>query len=67
VACDLGYADATIAALLGHAARSVTSRYIHHLDALVVAADTVSDHIAAALHGRDEVVKVVQLRRLDAA
>ena len=44
VASDLGYAEPTISALLGHATRSMTSRYIHHLDAaLIAAADAVSD------------------------
>jgi integrase len=38
VAGDLGYADSTIAALLGHAGGTVTSRYIHRLDAVLVAA-----------------------------
>ena len=38
VAGDLGYTEPTIAAMLGHAAGSVTSRYIHHLDSVLVAA-----------------------------
>jgi integrase len=64
VACDLGYSEPTIAALLGHATRSVTSRYIHHLDAaLIAAADAVSDQIAAALHGHAAATKVVNLSR----
>ena len=42
VASDLGYAEPTIAALLGHATRTMTGRYIHHLDAALIAAgDTV--------------------------
>jgi integrase len=45
-AADLGYSEPTIAALLGHAAGSVTGRYVHHLDAvLVAAADRVSHTI----------------------
>jgi len=69
VASDLGYAEPTIAALLGHATRTMTGRYIHHLDAaLIAAADIVSDHIAAALDRRSTVADVVPLRRkLDAA
>ncbi|MER8511702.1 site-specific integrase [Mesorhizobium sp. M1060] len=35
---DLGYADSTIAAMLGHAGGTVTSRYVHRLDAVLVAA-----------------------------
>lgn len=38
VAGDLGYTEPTIAAMLGHATGSVTSRYIHHLDSVFVAA-----------------------------
>jgi len=64
VACDLGYSEPIIAALLGHATRSMTSRYMHHLDAaLIAAADAVSDQIAAALNGRAAATKVVKLSR----
>jgi len=46
VAGDLGYSESTIAALLGHAAGSVTSRYVHHLDrVLIAAADNVANEI----------------------
>lgn len=38
VAGDLGFAESTIAALIGHAGGSVTSRYIHRLDAVLVTA-----------------------------
>jgi len=38
VAGDLGFAESTIAALLGHAGNSVTSRYTHVLDTVLVAA-----------------------------
>jgi site-specific recombinase XerD len=39
VANDLGFTESTIAALIGHALDSVTSKYIHTLD-------------AAPIHGR---------------
>jgi integrase len=46
VADELGYTEATVAALLGQRSGSVTRRYIHHLDAaLIAAADRVSTHI----------------------
>lgn len=46
VAGDLGYTEITIAALLGHAAGSVTQRYIHHVDSvLIAAADKVSGEV----------------------
>jgi integrase len=62
MACDLGYSEPTIAALLGHATRTMTGRYIHHLDtALIAAADAVSDQIAAALNGHAAATKVVEL------
>ena len=52
LANDLGFTEITIAALLGHASGSITSRYVHTLDAaLVMAADTVSGYIQALLDG----------------
>ena len=38
VAGDLGFADSTIGALLGHASSTITSRYVHRLDSVLVAA-----------------------------
>ena len=47
VASDLGYSDATIAGLLGHKGRGITSRYVHRPDsALIAAADAVASRIA---------------------
>jgi integrase len=44
LAADLGYSDATIAGLLGHAGHSITRRYIHSADsALLAAADRVAE------------------------
>lgn len=52
VANDLGFTESTVAALLGHAQGSVTSRYIHAVDsALVMAADTVAGYIQALFDG----------------
>jgi integrase len=48
VAGDMGFTESTIAAMLGHAAGSVTSRYVHHLDSVLVAA---ADKVARAIHG----------------
>lgn len=69
VAADLGYAEPTIAALLGHATHTVTARYIHHVDAiLIAAADRVSDRIANSLQGQAADAKVVPfIQKLDAA
>ena len=63
VAADLGYAEPTIAAMLGHATNSTTGRYIHHLDsALIAAADKVAGQIATMMVGRRTAAKIVPLR-----
>jgi len=47
LASDLGYSEPTIAALVGHKGRSITSRYVHSADAvLLAAADAVADKTA---------------------
>jgi integrase len=47
LAADLGYSEPTIASLFGHKGRSITSRYIHSADAvLLAAADMVAGKIA---------------------
>ncbi len=38
VAGDMGFAESTIAAMLGHAGGTVTSKYVHRLDSVLVAA-----------------------------
>jgi integrase len=44
LAADLGYSEPTIAALVGHKGRSITSRYVHSADAvLLAAADAVAN------------------------
>ncbi|MGK7755145.1 tyrosine-type recombinase/integrase [Roseovarius sp. C03] len=52
IANDLGFTEITIAALIGHAKGSVTSKYVHTLDStLIMAADTVSGYVRALLEG----------------
>ena len=52
MANDLGFTEITIAALIGHAKGSVTSKYVHTLDStLVMAADTVAGYVKALLEG----------------
>ncbi len=51
VAGDLGFSELTIAALLGHAARGVTQRYIHIDEAVRLAADRVAAETARLLDG----------------
>lgn len=52
VAGDLGFSELTIAALLGHAARGVTQRYIHIDEALRMTADHIAAEMADLLDGR---------------
>lgn len=52
LANDLGFTESTVAALLGHAQGTITSRYIHSVDsALIMAADTVSGYVRGLLDG----------------
>lgn len=52
IANDLGFTEATIAALVGHSRGTMTSRYIHTIDtALVMAADNVAGYIQGLLDG----------------
>lgn len=54
IANDLGFTEVTIAALVGHSKGSVTSKYIHSLDAaLVMAADTIAGYIQGLLDGME--------------
>jgi integrase len=52
VAADLGYSEITIGALIGHKAASMTSRYVHHADeVLLAAADAVARFIESKISG----------------
>ena len=51
IAGELGFSELTIAAMLGHAAGSVTGRYIHIDEAVRSAVERVSTEIAALLDG----------------
>lgn len=46
---DLGFPELTVAALLGHASRGVTQRYVHLDQAVQLAAERVCDEIAVLL------------------
>lgn len=49
---DLGFTESTIAALVGHSTGSITSKYIHSIDrVLIMAADTVAGYVAGLLDG----------------
>ena len=63
LAADLGYSEPTIAALVGHTGRSVTSRYVHAADSvLLAAADAVTDRTAELMGERKPAGDVVPLR-----
>ena len=62
LAHDLGYSEPTIAALLGHKGGSVTARYIHSADAVLLAAADAVACKTSALMGMAPVTEVVQLR-----
>lgn len=51
IAGELGYSELTIAAMLGHAAGSVTGRYVHIDEAVRSATERVSAEIEALLNG----------------
>lgn len=64
LAGDLGYSETTIAALVGHKGQSITSRYVHAADAvLLAAADAVAGRTAALMGGPMEAKIVPMLRR----
>jgi integrase len=64
LAADLGFADATVAALLGHVGQTMTSRYQHSADAVLLkAADAVADDTARLLGDAAPEGAVVPLRQ----
>jgi integrase len=64
LAHDLGYSELLIAALLGHAATTVTSRYTHAADAvLLAAADAVANRTAELMNCLKVGAEVILLRR----
>ena len=65
LAGDLGYSEPTIAALVGHQGRSMTSRYVHSADAvLLAAADAVARRTSELMGDTASGADVVQLRGL---
>ena len=62
LAADIGYSESTIAALIGHKGRTVTSRYIHTADAvLLAAADVVADRTAELMGDKKSGGVVIEL------
>jgi integrase len=63
LANDLGYSEPTIASLIGHKGHSMTSRYIHSADpVLLAAADAVANRIAELMGERALAGQVVPFR-----
>ena len=60
---NLGYSEPTIAALVGDQGRSITSRYVHSADAvLLAAADAVADRTAELMGDGNPEAEIVPLR-----
>jgi hypothetical protein len=63
LAADLGYSEPTIAALVGHKGHTITSRYVHSADAvLLAAADAVARRTAELMGDMQVSADVVPLR-----
>jgi integrase len=63
LASDLGYSEPTVATLIGHKGHSITSRYVHAADeVLLAAADAVADR-TLTLMGERKPATVVQLQQ----
>jgi integrase len=68
LAGDMGYSEPTIAALIGHKGHSITSRYVHTADAiLLAAADAVANRTADLMGDRKAPAKIIPLARVGAA
>ena len=64
LAADLGYSEPTIAALVGHKGHTITSRYVHSADAvLLAAADAVANRTAELMGEARPSEGVIELRR----
>jgi integrase len=67
LAADLGLSEPTIGALIGHKGHSVTSRYMHGADGvLLAAADAVARRTAELMGETSPAAKVVELRSASA-
>jgi integrase len=63
LAADVGFSEPTIAALVGHKGHSITSRYVHSADAvLLAAADAVANEAALRMGEARPPQNVVALR-----
>jgi integrase len=68
LAADLGFSDSTIASLVGHKIHTVTSRYVHSADAvLLAAADSVADQTIRLMGDLPDAANVVPMTRKEIA
>lgn len=67
VGADLGFADSTLGACLGHAGSGITSRYIHQLDTVIIAAaDKIAGEVERQMTGRAATVLIFPQRNFEA-
>jgi len=59
----VGFSEPTIAAMVGHKGRTITSRYVHSADAVLLAAADVVANKTADLMGELQPGVVVALRK----
>jgi integrase len=64
LANDLGHSEPTIAALIGHKGRSVTSRYVHSADAVLLAAADVVANRTLELMGLLDSADIIPLKQI---
>ena len=62
LAADLGYSEPTIGALIGHKGQSITARYVHAADAVLLAAADAVARRSTELMGEARAADVVTLR-----
>jgi integrase len=62
LAGDLGYSEPTIGTLIGHKGHSVTSRYVHAADAVLLAAADAVARRTAKLMGEEQDSRVLPIR-----
>jgi len=63
LAADLGYSEPTIGALIGHKGQTITSRYVHSADTvLLAAADAVANEAVARMGEAKTATTLVALR-----
>jgi hypothetical protein len=62
---DLGYNEPTIASLLGHKTHSITSRYVHSADAVLLAAADAVANATMKLMASDEAQPQLRDQRRD--